>query len=153
MLKEAEIGGKLDRRSLHEVIARSNGRRGVARLRAILAEGEPLDDRTRNRLEAKFLARCRRAKLPPPLVNWPLSLPGHQIEPDFLWSGARLIVETDGREVHGTASAFESDRLRDQRLALVGYEVLRVTWRQIRDEPDRVIHTVRTIHSRRALRA
>jgi very-short-patch-repair endonuclease len=55
------------------------------------------------------------------------------------------VIETDGRETHGTRKAFEKDRLRDQRLALAGYQVVRFTWRQVFEEPDRVASTVRRL--------
>jgi REase_MTES_1575/Transcriptional regulator, AbiEi antitoxin len=50
-----------------------------------------------------------------------------------------LIVEIDGFRFHSTRSAFERDRRRDAELAAAGFRVLRVTWRQLRDEPFAVI--------------
>jgi very-short-patch-repair endonuclease len=52
-----------------------------------------------------------------------------------------LIVETDCRRLH-SHRAFEGDRLRDQRLTLAGFTVLRFTWRQVVLEPARVARTV-----------
>ena len=46
----------------------------------------------------------------------------------------RLVVEVDGWESHGTRSAFEDDRARDARLKLLGFDVLRFTWRQVEDD-------------------
>ena len=48
------------------------------------------------------------------------------LEVDFLWRAQRLIVETDGREDHGTPIAFHRDRERDERLTVLGYRVVRV---------------------------
>ena len=48
------------------------------------------------------------------------------------------MAETDGRAFHGHPEAFEHDRLRDQRLTLAGYTVVRFTWRHVRHEPGRV---------------
>lgn len=45
------------------------------------------------------------------------------------------MVEVDGYGTHGHRAAFEADRWRDQHLAAEGYVVLRVTERQLRDEP------------------
>ena len=50
----------------------------------------------------------------------------------------RLIVELDGRDTHTTAAAFERDRARDGALTIEGRRVLRVTWRQLGDEPPRL---------------
>ena len=68
---------------------------------------------------------------------------------DFLWRQQRLVVETDGFEHHRTRAAFEADRARDARLKLLGYEVLRFTWRQVVEEPERVAATVRALLDRR----
>jgi very-short-patch-repair endonuclease len=40
---------------------------------------------------------------------------------------------------HRTRRAFERDRARDARLLLAGYRVLRITWRQLTRERDKVI--------------
>ena len=86
---------------------------------------------TRSRLERRFLAVVREARLPRPLVN-------HTIGPyevDFAWPHQRVLVETDGWAAHGHRLAFETDRTRDADLAAQGYVVLRFTWRQILDTP------------------
>jgi len=61
------------------------------------------------------------------------------MEVDLLWPAARLVVEVDGYEHHGPRPAFERDRRRDGRLSAAGYRVLRVTSRQLVEEPERVI--------------
>ena len=67
----------------------------------------------------------------------------HGYEVDFHWPDARLIVETDGREAHDNPFAFERDRQRDLDLKLAGWEVIRITWRQLRDEPERITRLLR----------
>jgi Protein of unknown function (DUF559). len=99
--------------------------------------GLPIDqrlepDKTRSELEARFLAICRRHRKPE--VNTTVG----PFIADFLWLRQRLIVELDGYRAHGTRSAFESDRARDIELKLLGYEVIRLTWRQLTSEPARV---------------
>ncbi|MGZ5333937.1 MAG: type IV toxin-antitoxin system AbiEi family antitoxin domain-containing protein [Solirubrobacterales bacterium] len=64
-------------------------------------------------------------------------------EADFLWREQRLIVETDGWAAHRGRVAFEQDRRRATTLALDGYEVMRVTWRQVQEEPGTVAAAVR----------
>jgi very-short-patch-repair endonuclease len=101
-------------------------------------------DRTRSELEARLLTLCRRHRLPKPRVN-------ARVGPfivDFLWRERRLIVEADGWESHRTRSAFEGDRARDARLKILGYEVLRLTWRQMNSDPMRVAATIRALLSR-----
>jgi very-short-patch-repair endonuclease len=66
-------------------------------------------------------------------------------EVDALWLRERLIVELDGYLFHRTRGAFERDRLRDADLQLVGYRVLRITFRRLEREPTAVAETVRQL--------
>jgi len=52
--------------------------------------------------------------------------------------------------VHTTRKAVEHDRLRDQRLTLAGYAVVRFTWRQVEREPRRVAAVLRGLLARLA---
>ena len=151
-ITQAEVRRVFDLVALQEVIARSRGRRGVARLRTAIVEHDPREERSRGELEREFLAFCRAAALPPPEVNVPLHIEGRQLEADFLWRDAGLIVETDDRRSHFTIAAFESDRRRDQRLKIAGWEVIRCTWHQVIDDPHELAQAIRSlIHRARHL--
>jgi very-short-patch-repair endonuclease len=113
---------------------RAHGHRGVGKLRALLARDEE-PAFTRSEAEERFLALIRRADLPAPAVN--AEVEGQMV--DFVWRRKRVIVEVDGFRFHSTRSAFEHDRRRDAELSAAGYRVLRVTWRQLCDEPLAVI--------------
>jgi very-short-patch-repair endonuclease len=101
-------------------------------------------DHTRSELEARFLALCRRHRLPQPGVN--VRTGAHVV--DFAWPDQRLIVELDGYEAHRGRSAFEADRSRDVELKLLGYDVIRFTWRQLIGQPPQVAATLRTLLDR-----
>ena len=116
---EAEVRGLLRMPAIRALIRRCRGRRGVARLRLCVDELDPSTRRTRSELERMFLGLCKRAGLPKPEVNVPLEAAGLRLRPDFLWRDFRLIIETDSRKFHGTASAFELDRQREQRFSLL----------------------------------
>lgn len=147
----AELLRLLDLRALREVIGRSRGRRGVGRLRRALADYDAAAERAHPGLEREFLALCREADLPSPEVNAAVDLrDGSRLVPDFIWRDARLIVETDDRRSHETASAFERDRRRDQLLAAEGWRVVRCTWAQVTSEPNRLAATIRLLLSARA---
>lgn len=63
---------------------------------------------------------------------------------DFL-IGDRLVLEIDSQAHHRSASAYHRDRQREQRLAAMGYLVIRVTWEQVFfqwDEVDAVLTTL-----------
>jgi predicted transcriptional regulator of viral defense system len=140
---EAEVRGLLRVTEVRGLIRRCRGRRGVARLRLCIDELDPSTKRTRSELERMFLGLCRRAGLPRPEVNVPLEAAGLRLRPDFLWREARLIIETDSREFHGTASAFELDREREQRFFAAGWQVVRCTWRQVEHNPQALIRLLR----------
>jgi very-short-patch-repair endonuclease len=107
-------------------------------------ESEASGDRTRSELEHLFLQLCRRNDLPIPEVNVRV---GTRVA-DFLWRDRRLIVETDGYRYHRGRAAFEGDRARDLELRALGYEVVRLSHRQVTEEPKRVAAVLR-----KALRA
>jgi len=66
---------------------------------------------------------------------------------DVAYAEARLLVELDSRRWHDTSTAFEDDRHRDNALVLAGWRVIRITWRMIHDEPDKVAELLRGLLS------
>jgi hypothetical protein len=146
-ITQAEVEEVFDLDEVVELVKRSRGRRGVARLRLAIELHDPDEKEARLELEKKLLRLFKRAGFSPE-VNGHLLVDGISIMPDFMWRDARLIVEADSRRVHGTATAFEKDRQRDQRLAADGWTVIRVTWRQATDEPERLMDTLRTLLAR-----
>jgi very-short-patch-repair endonuclease len=147
---QAEVLRLFDGRAVKEVLARAGRRKGAGILRAVLDRYEQ-PTLTEEGIEEAFLTLCRKASLPSPAVKaWITLDDGVAYEPDFMWHKHRLIAETDGRDVHTTRKAFEHDRLRDQRLTLAGFTVVRFTWRQISDEPRSVAEALRTLLARLA---
>jgi hypothetical protein len=128
-----------DRNAVDDVLARSNGRRGLARLRKLMAEVPDEPAPAASELERRFLDLVRGAGLPLPAVNGHIG--AHQV--DFQWPDHRLVVETDGRAHHTGPVAFRRDRHRDVDLELAGYHVLRIGWREVVHEPERVVALVR----------
>jgi very-short-patch-repair endonuclease len=115
---------------LRRVLERYPVRAGVAALRAELDRvGGPAW--TRSEAERRMKLLLRQAGLPFPQTNVKIS--GYRA--DFLWAQQRLIVEVDGYQFHGHRYAFERDRKRDAAHVLAGYRVIRITWRQLTEEP------------------
>jgi very-short-patch-repair endonuclease len=145
---QAEVEKIFDLAEVVELLERSRGRRGVARLRLAIELHDPQKQEAKLELEKRLLRLFKRSALPRFEVNGHLVVNGISMMPDFLWRDARLIVEADGRRVHGTATAFEKDRLRDQHLAVAGWTVIHATWYQVTNQPERLIQTLRTLLSR-----
>ncbi len=117
-----------------DAIARTGNRAGATALKELLRVSRNTTV-TRSEAEEAFLGLVRDAALPDPEVNaW---LRGLMV--DFLWRRERIIVEVDGYAFHGTRRRFEDDRARDAKLAAAGYQVVRITWLQMRNEPLAVI--------------
>jgi very-short-patch-repair endonuclease len=122
---------------LREVLGRHPHRAGVARLRAELDRvGGPLW--TASKAERVMKDLLRKAELPTPQTQ--VRVAGYPA--DFLWPQYRLIVEVDGYQFHGHRYAFERDHKRDQAHKSAKYEVIRFTWRNLVDEPYRVVAVI-----------
>ena len=142
---QAEILDAFDLHELLDQIDRNLPRLAAKRLRAVLDEHYVGSTPTWSRLEEEFIALCRDAHLPLPEVNvWvtPDDEEPWSVRADFVWREQRLIVQTDGRETHRTAQAFEHDRREDQRLVAAGWRVIRTTWRQVTRRPREVARTI-----------
>jgi len=150
-LDQAQILRLLDVRALLDQIERNKARPAAKRLRAVLDEHYIGSTPTWSELEEALLAACRRAGLPIPEVNAWID-PGDDdptaIRVDFVWREQRVIVETDGHGTHHTRQAFEQDRLRDQRLIVAGWIVIRITWRQLKRRPEEVTNRIAQLLSR-----
>jgi very-short-patch-repair endonuclease len=110
-----------------------------------LGDGGGLEsERVHTSLERRFLRLCRHHRLPKPVVNVYVG----PYEVDFLWPGRRLVVETDGWRGHRGRVAFEIDRAKDVELKLLGYEVVRFTYRQVTEQPEAVADKVRALLQR-----
>ena len=132
---EAAYGEAIVRRltseaALRRLIGARPGRRGAAPLQRLL-DRQAGPSLTRSQAEERFLALVRQAGFPHPEVN--VRLGGHLV--DFLWRDERLVVEVDGYRFHSSRAAFERDRLRDAALEEAGLWVIRVTWRQLTEQP------------------
>ena len=148
LVERAAIQRRLEVQAVDRVLARGR-RRGAPNLRAILDLWRTDDERKRkprlrSPLEAFLLPALIAAGVPRPECNVRLRVDGGPpLELDMLWRDERLAIEADGEETHGTRSAFQEDRKRDQRLVAAGYRVARVTWRQAENEPAGVAARVK----------
>jgi hypothetical protein len=141
---ETEVRQLTSRVSLAELLRRHPGRRGAATIRAILASREPAGI-TENDFEELFVEFLDRYGFPRPRLNATLPIRGQLLRPDCMWPEHRLLVELDGRGAHGTERAFQGDRKRDRVLLVEGWRSTRVTWVQLRDEPDALAADLREL--------
>ena len=139
---EAEVRGLRDRVSLPMLLERYPGRRGSRNLRVLLEDPEPVGF-TRNDFEEAFVALVDGHGLKRPRMNADLAMRGRFFQVDALREDERVAVELDSRSVHGTNRNFESDKQRDRILLAEGWRTMRVTWRQLTEEPEAIVADLR----------
>lgn len=148
-LRQAERLRLFDALSLEDLLGRHPRHRGNKIVRECLRRLRELPGGvTREELEARFLAFLGDHGMPRPRLNAWLTVGSNGYEVDCLWPAQRTIVELDGYATHGTRSAFESDRERDRKLAVAGFRSIRVTWRQLHDDPEAVAADLRGLLAR-----
>jgi len=140
-VEHAERLRLFDLSAIERLLARSHGRRGQSVLQAVIDDWLPGAETTRSGLERRFLALCRDAGLPLPVVN--AVVEGYEV--DAFWPNKKLVVELDSRTYHHTPTAFEQDRIRDAALQLAGHRVLRITDRRLTREPVTTAEAVRLL--------
>jgi very-short-patch-repair endonuclease len=147
-LRQAEQLRLTDPLSLHDLAERYPRRPGLASIRALLEEASIGARVIRSELEERFQAFLLNAGLPLPRTNQRIE--GYEV--DCVWAEQRLIVELDGHATHSPAHAFEADRARDRKLQAAGWLVIRITWRQLHEEPHLVEADLRRLLAQPASR-
>jgi very-short-patch-repair endonuclease/predicted transcriptional regulator of viral defense system len=134
LIAEACYRGLASERELRDQLERNPGKRGNATLRIVLdLPGGPA--RTRSPAERQMLRLLRRAGF----TGYELNRRIHGFEVDVLWRELNFAVEIDGYQAHSGRLAFERDRLKVAVLKARGLDVMPVTPRQLRDDPDGVV--------------
>ena len=64
---------------------------------------------------------------------------------DFLYSAARLVIEADSKRHHASWLDQEADQRRDLQLTAAGFQIVRVSWHQLTENPDEFIAAVRAV--------
>lgn len=138
----------LDLAAVDAVLANGTRRRGAPALRTVIDEWRPVAETARystirSLFEAKLLPLVAAGGLPIPQVNARVRTAERVLEVDLFWPTERLVLEADSRKHHAIEVAFEEDHKRSRELIAAGYEVLRVTWREVEDEADAVFAVLR----------
>ncbi len=115
------------------------GRTGIATLRACLDDWVMGERPPESVLEVLFARLVRRSGLPSAVYQHEIRHDGRFVaRADAAWPGAMLVVEVDGLHSHSTASALQRDHDRQNDLVALGWTVLRFTWRDVVQRPEKV---------------
>ena len=122
---------------LFDVVRKEPGRTGNVQLRRLLSELSP---GAHAESERRLHNLLRRHDIDGWVAQHAVRLPGGTAYIDVAFPRQRIAIEVDGRTAHDVASGrFESDRIRQNELVALGWRVLRVTWIELTQHPDRVI--------------
>lgn len=134
----------LDRVSARVSELRTPGRGGTAVLSDLIDERRGDRRPVESALETLLRRLTKQGSLPAPVQQLVvMDDAGFVGRLDFSYPGKKLNIEADSLKHHLNRAAFEKDRARDARLVALGWRVLRFTYRQIVDEPDFVLRTIR----------
>lgn len=115
---------------------RNKGRHGSPRARMLLIAAA---DGARSEAERLLIKLLRNNAITGWKANCPLA--GYKV--DVLFPKAKIAIETDGYAFHSGAGDFQNDRERQNKIALMGYQVLRFTWLDLVEYPERVLAEIR----------
>ncbi|WP_210082843.1 DUF559 domain-containing protein [Mycobacterium sp. OAE908] len=115
---------------------RNKGRHGSPAARRLL---HAASDGARSEAERLLIKLLRDNNITGWKANYPLA--GFKI--DVAFPGQRVAVETDGWAFHSSQEDFQTDRERQNKIALHGWKVLRFTWLDLTEYPQRVLAEIR----------
>ncbi|WP_395307393.1 type IV toxin-antitoxin system AbiEi family antitoxin domain-containing protein [Mycobacterium sp. AMU20-3851] len=122
----------VDLRALWKAHLNNKGRHGSPAARTLLRAAE---DGTRSAAE-RLLGKLLRGA---GITGWKANYPVAGYKGDYVFLDCKLILETDGFAFHSDVDDFNRDRVRQNALILAGYQVLRFTWLDLTEYPERVI--------------
>lgn len=122
------------------------GRPGTALMRRLLDARPDSYVPTASELEDLFVAFVERFDLPRPKRRVDVGSSDEKIgEVDFLFERSKLVVELDGRVFHAQRMVQRNDRRRDLKLLRAGWRFLRLSWLDLRDDPDEIAELLRDV--------
>ncbi len=145
LVRDALAEGRVSIRQLTDVVDRHRGHRGVAALRRLIADGYVP---TRSELEDRALDLILAAAIPKPEINPRVEFDGRPIRPDMFWRELGVVIELDGARWHDDPLTRRDDADKQAILEAHGLRVLRITWRQLVDNPRQTIARIRAALAR-----
>ena len=121
------------------------GKPGSAEMRLVVEERSPGYVPPATELAAVYDDLCVTHGLPRGVVEQNAGGEAWIGRVDVVYRDHKLIVELDSRRWHDTSTAFEDDRHRDNAFVVAGFRVVRITWRMLMDEPEKVVAMLREL--------
>lgn len=142
------LAGRLDLDELESVTNREQGRRrrGIVLLRHLLDDRKPTaPSHDSSYLEGMLERVLGKAALPDWTREYPFTLGSRPCRVDVFIADWTVVIEADGRNWHARVEDFEEDRRRDNELAKRGIQVIRLTYRMLKSDPEDCLETIRAV--------
>lgn len=124
---------------------RRRGKPGSSAIDRLVERRAGIDASKLERLGLRVLAA---GGIPSPVLQYPAPWDDRE-RIDAAWPNALAGVEWDSKAWHMAASRMADDRRRDRQAGLAGWTILRYTWADLNEQPDRVVREVRQLLSTR----
>lgn len=100
-------------------------------------------------LEWRIRGLLRRAGVPDPFPEpYPVVADGRVVAKiDVAWPAWRVGVECDGFRYHSERAQLDRDSARQNRLVALGWRLVRVTWRQIDEDPQGLLDAIHKVRA------
>lgn len=135
-------------RDVESFVARvgKRGRRGVGVIRPLLRARRRWDAATESVLEDEFRKVVVGAGLPSPISQHVVRDESGRFvcRSDFAYPAERVLIELDSEAHHLDRMTFRRDRMKQNRAVVLGWTVLRFTWWDVVESPERVCDDVAT---------
>jgi very-short-patch-repair endonuclease len=77
------------------------------------------------------------------ITGWKTNYPVGGYKIDVAFPKQKVAIETDGWAFHNDPEVFVKDRQRQNKISLLGWQVLRFTWLDLTEYPQRVIAEIK----------
>ncbi|BBX01085.1 hypothetical protein BST36_13045 [Mycolicibacterium moriokaense] len=131
-LMDAALQRHVDLRELWRAHLSNKGRHGSPAARRLLQAASNGARSEAERLLVKLLQRNR-------ITGWRANYPVGGFVVDIAFPKLKVAIEVDGLAFHSDADVFVADRQRQNLITLRGWKVLRFTWLDLTEYPERVI--------------
>jgi very-short-patch-repair endonuclease len=115
---------------------RNKGRHGSPAARRLL---QAASDGARSEAERLLVKLLRDNNITGWKTNYPVG--GYKV--DVAFPEQKVAIETDGWAYHSSQEDFQNDRERQNKITLLGWQVLRFTWLDLVEYPQRVLAEIR----------
>jgi very-short-patch-repair endonuclease len=136
MLMDSALQRHVELRDLWRAHLRNKGRHGSPAARRLL---QAASDGARSEAERLLVKLLRNAGITGWRANYPVG--GYKVDVGF--PKQKVAIEVDGWAFHSGPEVFVGDRNRQNAIALLGWKVLRFTWLDLTEYPQRVIAEIK----------